>query len=310
MVRAESKIVKTQSGPQEICRFAERPIRNPFLRGQVSMVPKPFDARARSFLLLAPSRRAVPSGYEMVDTDPRRHQRLMAEMQRLRGRIYLEDGAIAPDQLSGSRHQLEVDEGSWHLLIVDQHERVCGCARYREYPNTASYNRLTVARSALARCRDHGHRLKKSVNAELELARRLDLPYVELGGWALDISIRGTSDALRMAMSTYALSQSLGGGVGVSTVTQRHSSSSILRRLGGRVFEWDGAELPPYYDPEYRCGMEVLKFYSWSPNPRYEDWVVGMKSALRRTPVVCGGGPSAWQPPAPGQLALPAPGPS
>ena len=271
------------------------------------MVPKPSDAGARSFLLLAPCRRAVPSGYEMVATDPSRHQRLMAEMQRLRGRVYLEDGAIALDQLSGSRHQLEVDEGSWHLLIVDSHERVRGCARYREYPNTAPYSRLTVARSALARCGDHGLRLKKSVKAELELARRLNLPYVELGGWALDSSIRGTLDALRMAMSTYALSQSLGGGVGVSTVTQRHSSSSILRRLGGRVFECDGDELPPYYDPEYRCGMEVLKFYSWSPNPRYKDRVVTMKQSLRRTPVVCAGAlRPAWHPPAPRQLALPA----
>src|SRR5262245_46400031 len=99
------------------------------------MVPKPSDAGARSFVLLAPSEHAIPTGFESVDTDTGRYQALLADAQRLRGRIYLEDGAIDADQLIGSRHQLDIDEGSWHLLIVDADSRVRGCARYREYPN-------------------------------------------------------------------------------------------------------------------------------------------------------------------------------
>jgi hypothetical protein len=89
-----------------------------------------------------------------------------------------------------------------------------------------------------------------------------------------------------MAMATYALAQTLGGGVGISTVTQRHSSSSILRRLGGQMLEHEGGELPPYYDPEYKCGMEVLRFYSWSPNPRYKAWVENMTAMLEDTTVI------------------------
>ena len=251
------------------------------------MVSKPSDAGARSFVLLAPSERAVPRRFESVDCDPGRYYDLLAQVQTLRGRIYLEDGAIERDQLIDSRHQLDIDEGSWHLLLVDGHHRVRGCARYREYKNTVRFTDLTVARSALARCRDQGPRLRTAVGAELQLARRLELPYVELGGWAIDQPIRGTMDALKMAMATYSLAQSLGGAVGISTVTQRHSSASILRRLGGQVLEEDGRELPPYYDPEYKCGMEVLRFYSWAPSFRYAAWVTDMANILRATTVVC-----------------------
>lgn len=261
------------------------------------MVPKPSEAGARSLVLLAPSERAVPSGFTTVDADPGRYQGLMAEMQRLRGRVYLEDGAIEPDQLVEYRHQLDIDEGSWHLLMVDGNNRVRGCARYREYPNSTRFSKLTVARSALARCQEQGDRLRRAVEREMELSRRMKLPYVELGGWALDQTVRNTMDALKMAMATYALSQALGGGVGISTVTQRHASSSILRRLGGKAFEHDGAELPPYYDPEYKCGMEVLRFYSWDPNPRFDAFVQDMKAVLRSAQVLCGGAASsAWLP--------------
>lgn len=261
------------------------------------MVPKPSEAGARSFVLLAPSERAVPARFAMVDSDSGRYQYYLDEVQRLRGRIYLEDGAIEQEQLTESRHQLDIDEDSWHLLIVDGEHRVLGCARYREHPNSTRFSRLGVARSALARCAEQGRRLRAAVDSEIKLARQLALPYVELGGWALDQSIRGTMDALKMAMATYALSQALGGGVGISTVTQRHSSSSILRRLGGQCLEQDGAELPPYYDPEYKCGMEVLRFYSWAPNPRFSTWVEEMKNLLRSTTVVCGGAMSpVWVP--------------
>ena len=61
------------------------------------MVFKPSDAGARSFVLLAPNRRAVPARFHSVDVSPNRYQRLLGDMQRLRGRIYLEDGAIEPE---------------------------------------------------------------------------------------------------------------------------------------------------------------------------------------------------------------------
>jgi hypothetical protein len=242
--------------------------------------------------LLAPSEQAIPEWFGRVDSDRCRYDDLLAETQRFRGRIYLEDGAIEPYQLIDSRHLVDADDTSWHLLLLDANQRVKGCARYREHSNGTRFANLTVARSALARCRQQGDLLRQSVEAEMALSKQLNLPYVELGGWALDESVRGTPEALRMALATYALAQSLGGGVGISTVTQRHSSSSILRRLGGQSLEWDGAELTPYYDPEYKCGMEVLRFYSWAPNPRFERRVDEMRALMSTVSVISGGAPA------------------
>src|SRR5262249_35832171 len=152
-------------------------------------------------------------------------------MQSMRGQIYLEEGAISLDELIDGKHQSPLDEHSWHLLILDRRDRVCGCARYREYPNRVRFSELAVANSALAQCPTWGPQLKTAVENEIVLARRLNLPYVELGGWALTEEIRGTAEALRMALASYALARGLGGGIGLSTVTRRNSSSAILRRM-------------------------------------------------------------------------------
>jgi len=215
-----------------------------------------------------------------VHVDPKRSGDLLAGLQRLRGSVYLRDGAIQPDDLTDGRHELDIDSGGWHLLVLDKDDQVCGCARYREYPNTTRFSQLGVSNSALARCDRWGPKLQVAVEAELALSRRLNLPYVELGGWALLEQVRGTTEAFRMAIATYGLSQVLGGGVGISTVTRRNGSASILRRIGGRPLETESSELPPYHDPEYKCEMEVLRFWSWAPSPRFRVWIDEIKAQL------------------------------
>ncbi len=145
---------------------------------------------------------------------------------------------------------------------------------------------LTVSQSALARSMEWKRPLENAVRAELALARRLGHRIVELGGLALDQAIRGTTEALRMALGIYALFRQLGGAVGLSTVTQRHCSASILRRIGGQRLESEGLELPSYYDPLYDCQMEVMRFYSWAPNPRYHVWIDDLAAELGGMQVV------------------------
>jgi hypothetical protein len=241
---------------------------------------------SRKFVILAPSGSAVPRLFSETHTDSGRYETLFAEMQRMRGRIYLQDGAIEPEQLTDGRHQLDIDRRSWHLLVLDKDNRVSGCARYREYRHRPDFGELSISDSALANCERWGGKLEEAVQAELALARRLNLPYVELGGWALIEQIRGTTEALRMALATYCLAQSLGGGVGISTVTRRYCSSSILRRIGGRSLEHKSVELPAYYDPQYKCEMEVLRFYSWAPNPRYRIWIHQIRPQLQASAVL------------------------
>ena len=181
-------------------------------------------------------------------------------MQELRGRAYLEDGAIRPSQLENGRHCLGNDEDSWHLLVLDEDLQVRGCVRCREHSAAGiDPEGLAVSRSALARS-EWKRPLEDAVRAEIALARRLGCRIVELGGLALDQAIRGTTEALRLALAVYALCEQLAGAVGLSTVTQRHCAASILRRIGGRPLESNGSQLPPYYDPEYECQMEVMRF--------------------------------------------------
>jgi len=223
----------------------------------------------------------VPKFFHRVQNDADRHGQLISEMQRMRGQIYLKDGAIDPETLIQGRHQLSADGFSWHLLVANRDGELCGCSRYREHRDEIDFSKLSVARSTLADCPNWGHRIRSAVQSEITISRRLGYPYVEVGGWALTEHVRRTTEALRMALSLYALGQALGGGVGISTATARHGSASILKGVGGRPLEDRYSQMPSYYDSSYRCEMEILRFYSWAPTLRYASWVSEMKAHLR-----------------------------
>jgi hypothetical protein len=242
--------------------------------------------KPRNLILLAPSGAPATESFQDVQTAPSVYQEMLSGMQKLRGAVYLADGAIRPEHLVDGRHLLEIDAESWHLLVVDSDNRVFGCMRYREYSNRVPFADLGVSGSALADSQEWRHKLRKSVESEIAIARNLDVPFFEIGGWALHEQIRGTTEALRMALASYSLVRLLGGGVAISTVTRRNGSASILSRLGGRSLEYEQSKVPAYYDPRYDCEMEVLKFYSWAPNPRYEVWVEELKQEIRSTSVL------------------------
>ena len=48
-----------------------------------------------------------------------------------------------------------------------------------------------------------------------------------------------------------------------------------------------GVELPSFYDAHYRCQMEVLRFDSSRPNPRYRQWMDACRSHLQDVPIIC-----------------------
>jgi hypothetical protein len=209
-------------------------------------------------------------------------------MQRLRGEIYLKDGAIQESDLTASgRHVCSSDEVSWHLLTVRADGVVLGCMRFLRHPNTVGWHQLRVSQAPLARSSEWGKAFAFSINSELEEARRFNFSYVEMGGWALAPELRGTAEALSMVLSTYALSQLQGGALGITTATERNGSASILRRLGGRPLEWDGAALPPYYDNKYQCGMQVLRFDSRNPCARYASAIEALRGHIATLTVVC-----------------------
>jgi hypothetical protein len=237
-------------------------------------------------VLLAPNESASLQ-FNQASCDSMRHHELLAEAQRLRGRTYVEDGAIQPSDLSDDkRHIQAADDLAWHLLTIDENGEVMACIRYLAHEPNVKFSELFVSGSGIARSADLGPKVREAIETELECARSRGALYVELGGWAVSPSLRCSTEAIRTLLTVYALSQVQGGALGLSTATTRHHSSSILRRIGGRTLKAKGVEIPSYYDSRYRCDMELLSFDSSAPNDRYAAWIDDCRQMLRHVPMV------------------------
>lgn len=247
----------------------------------------------RSFVLLAPPEAPNYGRFQKVVRDNALFGRLQSSMQRMRGRIYLEDGAINRSDLGADgRHVLPSDEQSWHLLSVDETGSVVGCTRFlRHHRADLTFDALRIRAATVASSPAWGSKLRLMIEDEISKARAAGFAYVEVGGWALDKATRCTSDCVRGVLATFAWSRLLGGALGICTATERHHSAMILQKLGGRSFEYKGESMPSYYDERYGCRMHLLRFDSRSPNPRYEESIAHIEHTLRSVPVVSPDGP-------------------
>jgi hypothetical protein len=244
----------------------------------------------RRYALLAPEA-AETRCFHKVSTDCKRHDKMLAEAQKLRGKSYYEMGALDGSQLTADgRHVSDADHRSWHLLTLDDQGDVAACLRYLAHPVTVSFPELTIAHSALAASAQWGHHLRYAVAREISCARSLGFSYVEMGGWAITEALRCTTEALRMVVTAYALAQLWGGALGITTASLRSCSASILRRIGGRKLAVDGVELPAYFDAQYKSTeIEILRFDSSSLNVRYRKWMEQSMAHLRDVAVIQAG---------------------
>jgi uncharacterized Zn-finger protein len=109
-----------------------------------------------------------------------------------------------------------------------------------------------------------------------------------MGGWSIAQTLRCTTEALRMIVTAYALAELSGGALGITNANRESCSASILRRIGGRRLAADGVELPSYLEDEYQSvEVEMLRFDSSNPNPRYKRWMDECQAQLRDVPVIC-----------------------
>jgi len=237
-------------------------------------------------ILLAPPGK-VPTFFRHVETDSTKHRHFITQMQKLRGHVYLDDGAVQRHQLSSDGlHQTPEDDKSWHLLTLDERQRVTGCAWYLEHDSAVGVDDLRVRHCPLAKAKAWRTALWNGVEAELARARREYLKYAEVGGWAVAKESRCTSEGLLLALAGYSLGRICGGCLGLTTATVRHCSSSILRRLGGSPLEASGTAVPSYYDPKYDCQMEILRFDSRKPNAKYADVIELLREKMANVKVI------------------------
>jgi hypothetical protein len=240
-------------------------------------------------VLLAPAHRVIPAAFINVEPDPIEHDDRLREIQRLRGDIYFSDGAVQRRDLSSDgRHQTPEDQKSWHLLMLNKERHITACVWYLEHPNTVSPHALRVRACPAGMRKESKDIFWSAVDQELIRAQADGLGYAEVGGWAVTKESRCTSEGLLLALAAYSLGRMLGGALGVTTATVRHSSSTILRRLGGSPLEADGQLVSSYFDPKYQCDMELLRFDSRRPNPKYAPLVEQLKVKLATVTVIGG----------------------
>ncbi len=246
-------------------------------------------ASTYSFQLLAPSQSRFVGGFASTKNSEQSYNQLMSSMQKLRGRVYLRDGAIRDWELDDEgRFHMHGDEQSWHLLLLDENREVIGCAKYRVHANTVGYQMLHVSQATIAKDPVWGPKVRAAVEADLERCRQNNLAYVEIGGWALSEEWRNTRAALEILVGSFALAEIWGGCLGSCTATFRHCSASILRRIGGVNYDFEGSPIPSYFDPEYGCDMELLHFDYRTPSARLLPLIKLLSATLSRSTVLTG----------------------
>jgi hypothetical protein len=240
----------------------------------------------RRLVLVAPPDSGLTGAFRNVDVNPLLHAQLVGDVQTLRGNVYLEDGAITRTQLVDGRHVTPEDGRSWHLLALNKNRQISACAWYLQHDGFTTVQSLRVRSCPLASAVGVADRFKTAIELELRRARSENLKYAEVGGWAVSKDSRCTSEGLLLALAAYSLGKIAGGALGLTTATVRHASSAILRRLGGSHLEVGGSTVPPYYDPRYKCEMELLRFDSRRPDPKYAPLIDMMAARLRDVLVV------------------------
>ena len=87
--------------------------------------------------ILAPTAKQIPASFAGVHIDSSWYRDCISEVQRFRGRIYLEDRAIPPDAVDASgRHISPHDVVSWHI-IARAKDHIVGCTRLRVWDKNA-----------------------------------------------------------------------------------------------------------------------------------------------------------------------------
>jgi len=240
------------------------------------------------FAVLCPANSTSNGVFRNIEHNQPQYDNLVAEMQRLRGAVYLRDEAIQRSDLtSDGRHLSAIDERSWHVLSLDRNNRICACLRYSDESWARGFDDLWIRHAALSRVPELGWQFRGAVEDGMRSARDIGMGFGEVGGWAVAEQHRCTFEPLRIVLATYGLGRLLGGAVGLVTATFRHDSAPILRRIGLKSLVSRGKELPRYFDPAYGCDMEVLEFDSRRPSPKYEDAVNALAEILRTSPVIC-----------------------
>jgi hypothetical protein len=212
-------------------------------------------------VVVAPKDCVPAGGFANACPDGLFRETILDEIQCLRGRVYLEDGAIAARCLDAQgRFRSELDERSWHLALLNEHMQVAGCIRLTQYQRLRSCRDLKVheliERMPGPDAAAYRHALQSYVDQTVQEGQA----FYEIGGWAVAAQHRNSTKGIILACACWSLAQLLAPGRGVASATLRNQSAPLLRRLGAFSLHHRLKKLTKFFDPVYDCDMELLAF--------------------------------------------------
>jgi hypothetical protein len=211
--------------------------------------------------VLAPHRLPPLEPFVMACPDEELYRQTLDDIQRFRGAVYVDEGALAATALDDQgRHRESIDERSWHLFLLGRSGLLGGCIRVTRYENRPLCRELK-AHALIERMEPAAAaKYQAAVQAFVDQTYQAGLSLYEIGGWAVAPEFRHSRKALMLALACWALPGLTGPGWALTTSTARHRSADMMRWLGGSRLSHDGAELPAFFDPYYGCDMEILGF--------------------------------------------------
>jgi predicted GNAT family N-acyltransferase len=219
--------------------------------------------------------------------EPDLQRATLEEMQRFRGKVYLDNQVIPAQALDErGRHFSAFDFVCWHFLMRKGDGRLCGCIRARLHTVGNDCDDFALHEMINRLEANQKRRYANAVQSFLENAYRQERPLLEVGGWAVDRGFRNSMAAPLLTLACYALAQLLGNCLVLASAGNVNGSANILRRFGGLPLQEGESNLPSFFDAHHNCDIDILAFDCFLIPPKYQATVDEVRRFLRQSRVL------------------------
>src|SRR3954465_15142786 len=133
-----------------------------------SLLERAIASLDQRLVILAPPEASIPRGLrcQVVNNEAARAS-FLCDVRRLRGRVYVADGAFQSDQLWQDERRYSSDDlHSWHLIIMAADGKPEGCIRVLQHEAPVGLQDLRAQHSPLARDHQWCEPLKQAIAAD------------------------------------------------------------------------------------------------------------------------------------------------
>jgi len=229
-----------------------------------------------SLTLLAPVEGCQYAPPIVVSDSSDEYEQLLAEVQRLRGRVAAAEGVNFSMLDASGRLVHASDRRSWIVVLRADDGHVSGTLRVTVHKSGCVVDDLDAVSSLMFVDPVWKTRGRQMLLSFLQRAHRARVCVAETGGWVLEESIRRGMKGALLALSGWALTRLLGGARILGVVTMKGGASRLTRYLGGVELCDAYGSMPPYFDHRYGSTMEFVEFDSRRVNPIFEASVSGL----------------------------------